>query len=463
MKSKTIRGNGLLRKLTPVQKISISFLGVILVGSILLCLPIANKDGNALAYIDALFTAASATCVTGLTTIVPVDQFNLFGQTILIFLMQIGGIGLMTLVASFVLMLKNRLSLRDKQAMKEVLNETNISNFKWFIGGILKYTFTLELVGMAILCFVFIPEKGVFQGLYTSLFTAVSAFCNAGFDIVGVESLIPYQSNPIVCFVVMGLIVFGGLGFVVWFDLRDKFKQFLTRKVSFRQFHHSLTLHTKLVIIATVALILIPSIIFYITEYNNPETMGNMNFFERAMNALFTSVTLRTAGFATISAGEMYMSSQFLMMICMFIGGSPGGTAGGIKTTTMMVILFCVVRSLRGKKHTNAFRRHISRDIIVRATTIVAINVVVLFTGIFLLLVFEPFPMHAIAFEAVSAMATVGLTVGITMSLSTVGKLIIIALMFVGRVGIMTFVMSLVRKDNTSDKIHYAEGHVIIG
>lgn len=463
MKSKTIRGNGLLRKLTPVQKISISFLGVILIGSVILCLPISNNNGNALSYIDALFTAASATCVTGLTTIVPVDQFSLFGQVILIFLMQIGGIGLMTLVASFVLMLKNRLSLTDKQAMKEVFNENNISNFKWFIGGILKYTFTLELVGAFILCFVFVPKFGVAQGIFTSVFTSISAFCNAGFDILGNNSLIAYQSNIIVSFVVMGLIIFGGLGFVVWFDLRDKFMLFITRKVSFRKFHHSLTLHTKLVIIATLVLIFIPAIIFFITEYNNMETFGHMNVFDKAMNALFTSVTLRTAGFATIPMGETYLSSQFLMLICMFIGGSPGGTAGGIKTTTLMVILLCIFRSLRGKHHTNAFRRHISRDIIVRATTIIAINILVLFTGIFALLVVEPFSLNEIIFEAVSAMATVGLTTGITPALSTLGKIIIVALMFVGRVGIMTFIMSLVRRDRDADKIHYAEGHVIIG
>lgn len=447
----------------PARKIALSFLGVILVGAILLSLPISNRDGQSFRFLDALFTATSATCVTGLTVIAPVEQFNHFGQIVMIFLMQIGGIGLMTLVATGVLMLRSRLSLNDKIAMKEVLNQTNVMNFKLFIFGIIKYTLFFEALGCIFLMFVMIPEFGLGEGIFKSVYLAVSAFCNAGFDTIGAQSLSPYASNFIVNFVIMSLIVCGGLGFVVWFEIHDKFLDFLKRKISFRHFHHSLTLHTKLVIIGTIVLIFGPALIFFILEYNNPATLGDLSLWDKIITSLFTSVTLRTAGFFTMPLDATAMGSKFIMVICMFIGGSPGGTAGGIKTTTLMVIVLCVIRSLRGKKRTNVFRRHISRDIIVRSTTILAVNILALFTGVFLLTVFEDFSFMDILFEASSALATVGLTLGITPSLGVAGKLIIIMLMYVGRIGIITFITSIVRETGESEGIDYAEGHVIVG
>ena len=447
----------------PARRIALSFLGVILGGAILLMLPISNRDGQSLRFLDALFTATSATCVTGLTVITPVDQFNHFGQIVLIFLMQIGGIGLMTLVATGVLMLRSRLSLNDKIAMKEVLNQTNVMNFKYFIYGIIKYTLFFEIIGCIFLMFVMIPDYGIGEGIFKSIFLAVSAFCNAGYDVIGADSLVPYATNFIVNFTIMSLIVCGGLGFVVWFEVHDKFMDFLKRKISFRHFHHSLTLHTKLVIIGTLILILGPALIFFILEYNNPATLGDMSLWDKVLNSLFTSVTLRTAGFFTLPLAPMAMGSKFIMIICMFIGGSPGGTAGGIKTTTLMVIVFCVIRSLRGKKRTNVFNRHISRDIIVRSTTILAVNILALFTGVFLLTIFEDFSFIELLYEATSALATVGLTLGITPNLGVAGKLIIIMLMYVGRIGIITFITSIVRETGESEGMDYAEGHVIVG
>lgn len=451
------------KKAPPARRIAFSFLGVILAGAILLMLPISNRDGQSLHFLDALFTATSATCVTGLTVVTTVEQFNHFGQLVLILLMQIGGVGLMTLVATGVLMLRRRLTLNDKIAMKEVLNQTNIMNFKLFIYGIIKYTLFFEALGCVILMFVFIPDYGVQEGIFKSIFTAVSSFCNAGFDVIGSTSLMPYATNFIVNAVVMALIICGGLGFVVWFEVHDKFVDFFKRKISFRTLHHSLTLHTKFVIIATIVLILGPALIFLILEYNNPATLGDLSLWDKIVTSLFTSVTLRTAGFFTIPMGATEMGSKFIMIICMFIGGSPGGTAGGVKTTTLLVIVFCVIRSLRGKKRTNVFRRHISRDIIVRSTTIVAVNVLALFTGVFLLTVFEDFSFIDILYEATSALATVGLTLGITTDLSAVGKFIIIMLMYVGRIGIITFITSIVRESGDKDTIDYAEGHVIVG
>lgn len=450
-----------IKKQNVSKKIAISFLGVILMGTFLLMLPISNQNGAFLNPVDALFTATSATCVTGLVTIVPATQFTVFGKCVLILLMQIGGIGFMTLVASFIYLLKNRLSMNDKIALKEMLNQSTVPDFKNFLSGILKYTFAVEGIGLLLLLFAFVPEYGIVEGSFISLFTTVSAFCNAGFDILGANSLIPYVGNEIVNFTVMGLIICGGIGFAVWFDVKDKVYKIKKNKLSIHRFFTSLTLHSKLVIIATCALIFIPAILFFVLEYNN--AFAGLSLWDKVQASLFSSVTLRTAGFATINMGECVNATKLLMMIVMFIGGSPGGTAGGVKTTTIVVIGLCVFRSLRGKNKTNVFHRHISRDIIVRATTILAINLMVLFTGIFFLTIVEDKLFIDLSYEAVSALATVGLTLGITTTLSLIGKLIIILLMFVGRIGIMTFIMSFIKENAKDDILEYAEGHVIVG
>lgn len=452
-----------LKSASPARRIAISFLFVILIGTILLSLPLSNRDNLFYSPLDALFTATSATCVTGLVTSVTMEQFNYFGQLVIIIMMQIGGLGLMTMVATFLMVLRSRLSLYDKIAIKEMMNQANIISFKKFLIGIISYTFFLEGIGALLLAIVFVPQYNFFEGVFKAIFISVSAFCNAGFDNLSNASLLPYQSNILVCIVVMVLIITGGLGFVVWFDVREKVASLIRKKISVRQFLSSLTTHTKIVLIATISLIFIPAIMIFFMEYNNEATLGALSFPDKIVNSLFTSVTLRTAGFATIPMDACYTSTHLLMMICMFVGGSPGGTAGGIKTTTIAVILICVFRSMKGKAHTNVFHRHISRDTIVNATTIMAINLVVLFIGIFILSITEKFSFVEICYEATSALATVGLSLGITPYLSVGGKLIIILLMYVGRIGIMTFFMSIVREDTRSNNIHYAEGHIMIG
>lgn len=451
------------RKGTPARKIAISFLWVILIGSILLWLPISNRDGHFLNYMDALFTATSATCVTGLVTHVTVEQFNMFGQVVLMVLMQIGGIGLMTLVATFLLILKNKLSLNDTIALKEMLNQSNLFNFRFFIKGLMTYVFLLEGIGMLLLMLVFIPKYDIFQGIFKAAFISISAFCNAGFDNLGAYSLIEMNQEPLVLITVMILIIMGGIGFIVWFDVHGRIIPFLKKQETFKQFLTSLTLHTKIVIIATLILIFVPAILFFLLEFQNPLTLGSLSFSDKIINALFTSVTLRTAGFASLPMENFQMASKLLMLVGMFIGGSPGGTAGGVKTTTVAVIIICTMRSLRGKRRTNMFNRHISRDIIVRATSIVTITLATLLIGVFALCITEEADFMVICYEACSALATVGLSLGITPYLTLGGKIVIIILMYVGRIGIMTFIMSIVREDNKSDKIHYAEGHIVVG
>lgn len=453
------------KKLTPSQNIAVSFLIVIVFGAFLLMTPIANTDGEWHNILNALFTSTSATCVTGLTVSVTAEQYTFFGQLVIMLLIQIGGLGLMTLVATFLIVMKTKLSVQNKIALKEMLNQTSFSNMKSFIVGICRYTLFFESIGFIILAFVFVPEKGFIDGLWNALFTSVSAFCNAGFDIIGSHSLAPYLTNPIVNWTIMGLIVCGGLGFAVWFECKDKIVKILKREMSFRKAKHSLTLHSKLVILSTLIMMILPAILILLVEWDNPATIGKLNVWEKIQASMFESITFRTAGFATFDNGLMEPATKFLGMLCMFVGGSPGGTAGGVKTTTVAVILACVICRLRNYDRTDVYGRHISRQIIVQATMIILANILVLFTGIFVLSIFEPFDFNQICFEATSALATVGLTTGITSQLSVLGKIVIILLMYIGRIGIMTVLISLTNRRKSSDKkcLVLPEGHVMVG
>ena len=453
------------KHLTPAQKIAASFLLVILLGTVLLMLPISHRDHQMYSLIDALFTATSATCVTGLVVNVTVQEFTIFGQAVILLLIQIGGLGLMTLMAVFILLLKSRLSMHEKMAMKEMLNQDQVFNMHRFLMDILKYTLLFEGCGMVVLALRFIPDFGIMRGLFKALFVSVSAFCNAGFDNLGAVSLIDYVHDPLVIIPVMALIVLGGLGFAVWFDLRDKIKLWLKREISLEKFRKSLSLHTKIVLFMTMELIAVTATFLFLLEFQNKGTIGSFQWWEKGLTSLFESVTLRTAGFASVNYAQLTMASKFLMILVMFVGGSPGGTAGGVKTTTLAVLVLFIIANLRGHIHTVMFRRSISREIIVRAMSIFFINLLTLITGVFLLCILEDKAFIDLLFEATSALATVGLTLGITSSLSLGGKIIIILLMFVGRIGITTFVMSLVSHHNLKqhNAVAYPNGTIIVG
>ncbi len=455
-----------LRKLSPAQKIALSFLFVILVGAFLLMMPFSNKNGQFLNPVDALFMATSATCVTGLGVVTVADQFNLFGQIVMMLLIQVGGLGLMTFMAIFVLLLKNRLSINEKIAMKEMLNQDRVVNMKNFLLDILRYTLFFEAIGAILVSIRMIPRYGIADGIFKSVFLAISAFCNAGFDTLGSISLQEYVHDPLICLTVMSLIVLGGLGFAVWFDIRDKVRQVLQGKLKWRKLRHSLSFHTKIVLSVTAFLILVPGLLIMALEYNNPSTMQDFNIFEKLMSAMFESIALRTAGFTSINYAGLEPATSLLMMIVMFIGGSPGGTAGGIKTTTMAVLVVYLISSLRGKEHTVILRRNIRENVVIHAVGVFFINLVVLITGIFLLNITEQQTFLSLCFESVSALATVGSSLGITSSLTVWGRLIIIFLMYVGRIGISTFVISLIRfrpNRSSANKVSYPNGNIIVG
>ncbi|KAF0226890.1 MAG: potassium transporter [Erysipelotrichaceae bacterium] len=444
MKKRTFLDTFTFGSLKPAQQIVLSFAGVILTGGILLSLPISNQSTAAVVpFLDHLFTATSAVCVTGLTTIIPATQYTLFGQIVIIFLMQIGGLGLMTMIAAFVIYLGNKMTLSDRLSILEATNRAGFHDFKKFVLNIIKYTFIFEFVGFLIMLFQLVPEYGLWDGMFKSLFTAVSAFCNAGIDVFGSTSMIQYVSNPVMSLTVSALIVMGGLGFGVWFDLSQASKSILRKKLDARNIIHHLRVHTKLAVFMTVILIASGMLLIFGIEFTNPDSLAPLDFGSKLMSSLFQSVTLRTAGFATLNIGLLRPATQMIMIVYMFIGGSPGGTAGGIKTTTFAILILMIFAELRSQKNIIVFGRTIERELFRKAFIIFFILLSTLFIGILLLSLTEPFDALAIVFEATSAIATVGLSMGITASLSDFGKIVIIALMYLGRIGPLTLLLSI--------------------
>jgi trk system potassium uptake protein len=452
--------------LKPAQQIVLSFAGVILTGGFLLWLPISNQaSATPVSFLDHLFTSTSAVCVTGLTTIIPATQYTLFGQIVILILMQIGGLGLMTMIAAFVIYLGSKMTLSDRLSILESTNRAGFMDFKKFILNIIKYTFVFEFVGFLILCIQLIPEFGLWDGMFKSLFTSVSAFCNAGLDVFGSSSLIPYVSNWIMSLTVSALIVMGGLGFGVWFDLSQASKSVLKKNQSLHRIIQRLKAHTKIAVIMTVTLILSGMALIFVIEYANPDSLANLPLDTKLLASLFQSVTLRTAGFSTLNIGLLRPATQLIMIIYMFIGGSPGGTAGGIKTTTFAILILMIVSELRSQKNIIVFGKTIERELFRKAFIIFFLLLSTLLTGILLLTLIEPFDWLAIVFEATSAIATVGLSMGITAALSPAGKMIIIALMYLGRIGPLTLLLSIGdhSKHIKANDMTYPSANILIG
>ena len=325
--------------------ILISFLIVILVGSILLSLPISVKNGVNINFIDVLFTATTSTCVTGLVTVPTYSTWSLFGQIIILILIQIGGLGVVAFMSAFMIIINKKLKLKDYQLIQDAFNLNTMSGLKKFIKHVFLGTLFIELIGAILYMIVFIPDYGI-KGIWISIFNSVSAFCNAGMDIIGEVSLCDYAVNPLVNFTTSLLIVLGGLGFIVWWDVIRVIKQFKNKK--FKCFK-SLTLHSKIVISSTLVLIFGGALLIFLFEYNNVNTIGALNIFDKIQVSMFQSITTRTAGFATIPQESLTDQSVIVCLILMFIGGSPVGTAGGIKTITAVSLVAIAIASVRNK------------------------------------------------------------------------------------------------------------------
>lgn len=443
-------------KIKQTQAIVFGFAAIIIVGSILLNLPISSRNGHSIGYINALFTSTSAVCVTGLVVVDTYAHWTVFGQVVILLLIQVGGLGFMTLATLFSLALGRRISFKERLLIAESLNQVSPQGMVKLIKEIITGTLIFEGLGAIILSIRFAGQFGIKNGIFKGIFHAVSAFCNAGFDLMGEQgqfsSLTSYVEDPIVNITVMSLIIIGGLGFAVWEDV------YKTRNFS------ELRLHTKLVLVMTSILLVFGFVFFLVLEYSNTKTLQPLSFRGKILASMFQSVTPRTAGFNTVSLPDLTNASKLIIMVLMFIGGSPGSTAGGIKTTTAGVLLFSVISVLRGSKNTNIFRKRLEMEVILKSLAIFVLSLLLVISTTVVLSIFGGATLPEYLFESISAFGTVGLTLGITPTLSSVDKAAIIITMFMGRVGVLTMGMAItVRMQKTEVKLKYPEAKVLVG
>ena len=446
-----------------VQIIVLGFIFVILVGAVLLWLPISSYSGEFTSPIDALFTATTSVCVTGLTTVTTATHWSLFGKIVILILIQLGGLGVVCVGVGFLMIIRKKITMKERMLIQTSYNLENIDGMVRLIQNVLLGAFTVEFIGACFYAFVFVPDYGWGKGLWYSVFHSVSAFCNAGIDLLGDSSLIMYRDNIIVNIVTMLLIVVGGIGFIVWWDI----KRVVVHSIKIRKYRGQLfkrlSLHSKIAITSTLVCIIGGIIVFFIVEYNNDATIGELSVGKKFMSSAFQSVTTRTAGFATIPQQNFRDVSYIVILFLMLVGGSPMGTAGGFKTSTLALIYFTVRTTVKGKKDVEAFDRKISTDSVRMALAVLSIMSVIVMGAILLLVGIEPMGLKDIVFETFSAMGTVGLTRGITGDFSTAGKFIICVVMFAGRIGPISLVMAFNSRKKTNNVRELAEARILIG
>ena len=437
------------KRVKPEQILVLGFASLIVLGTVLLSLPMASVSGRSMGLVNALFESTSAVCVTGLTVVSTAHDLTLFGQIVILVLLQIGGLGFMTMATMIFLLLGKRITLRERLIMQQALNQFSIQGVVLLSRNILLFTFATELIGAALLSIQFIPEFGLSRGIYYSVFHAVSAFCNAGFDLMG-DSFVRYTDNYVINITVMGLIVVGGIGFTVINDIRRQ-----------RRFSRW-SLHTKIVMLVTLGLILFGFVFYLAVEYNH--TLAPYSTSGKVLGALFQSITPRTAGFNTIPTDALRPASKFMTVLLMFIGASPASTGGGVKTMTAFVILLAGISVMRGREEAEIFKKRISRDIVFRALAIVLVSFTVLFAITVCLTLVEPIPFVDLLFETGSALGTVGLATINTGELADLSKSLLVFVMFMGRVGPLTLTLAFARRKTiTHSGIHFPEGKVMVG
>ena len=425
--------------------ILLSFLIAVLIGALLLSLPISSADGKAKPFLDALFTATTSTCVTGLVVTPTVSSWSIFGQAVILILIQIGGLGVITIMSGLMILLHKKMGIGDRLLLQDAFNLNSLSGLVRFVKKVVSGTFIIEGIGALLYMIVFIPQFGA-KGVWISVFTSISAFCNAGIDIIAENSLCDYALNPIINIVTSSLIILGGIGYIVWWDVLRVLRLRRTKKV---RFFSALTLHSKIAITATLILILAGAGLIFAFEYNNPQTIKDYTLLQKIEVSLFQSVTTRTAGFATVPQENLTNASAFVCLLLMFIGGSPVGTAGGIKTVTFAVLVASAFASVRNKENTEVFGRQLTKQAVSKAVAVTCMSFIIMFTStVFLSAVTEANALDII-YETVSATATVGLTRNFTASLGSIGKFIIIVTMYLGRVGPISLAVAFKRsKDN---------------
>lgn len=443
--------------LSPARRIFLSFAGVIFIGSLLLSLPFVQASGSQATYFDHLFTTVSMVCVTGLFTQPVATTYNVWGQLICMLLIQIGGLGLMTFIGVFYIQGKQKLSLRSRETIQESFSYGETRSLRAFIRSIFLTTFLVEGLGAFLLSFRFIPEFGWGRGIFTSIFLAISAFCNAGFDNFGSSSLVAFQTDPLINLVIAGLIITGGLGFMVWFDLVTQFDKKKKRRLRF---------HTKLVLFLTAGILLFGTVSTLFTEWHNLGTIGNLSVPEKVLVSFFQTVSMRTAGFASIDYTQARPVTLFIYTLQMFLGGAPGGTAGGLKITTFFVLLVFARSELLGLPHTNVAQRTIEARTVQKSFSVFIIFLMTFLLGLMLLgITAEGTPRFIyLMFETISALATVGVTANLTPELGKLALSIVMVLMFIGRIGPLTLLVSLADyQPDKKDLIQYMKADISIG
>ena len=455
--------------LKPTQILVLGFMLLTILGALLLNLPSASQADSmgvrhSIGFVDALFTATSAVCVTGLVVVNTMEHWSLFGKVVIIILIQIGGLGFMTLATTFFLLMGKKIGLKERLVIQEALNQSAISGMVRLVRHILLGTLIIEGSGAFFLTIAFLKDHSLIDAIGLGIFHSISAFCNAGFDIISQSSLSPFVHNWGVNLTIIALIILGGLGFTVWIDLIKTSKEKIEKKFDLRHWFLKLSLHTKLVLVLTGVLLLSGFILFFLLEMNNPDTMGDFTFMQKVLASLFQSVTPRTAGFNTIPLDRMTDGSKFLTIIFMFIGGSPARTAGGVKTVTIGVLIFAVISVIRSKEDTEIFDKRIPEAIVKRSLAVIMISLSVVVIVTIILSITENFTFLDTFFEAVSGFATVGLTLGITGRLSMIGKLLMCVTMFIGRLGPMTMAVAFaIRSSRKKIKIRKPEEKVMVG
>ena len=436
------------KRLSGMQLIAGGFFLIIFIGTLLLLLPFASRPGEHTSFLAALFTSASATCVTGLVVVDTFTHWTLFGQTVILCLIQIGGLGFITIGITVSILLRRKIGLKERGLIQESFNIIELRGMVRLTKRVILGTLFFELTGAVILSLCFIPKMGIFQGVYYGIFHSVSGFCNAGFDLMGryasFSSLTGYSSHPIVLLTIMALITIGGIGFFVWNDLYE-------HKFHFRKY----ALHTKIVISFSFLLIFGGAMLFYLLERNN--LFAGMNITDTVLNALFCSVTPRTAGFNTVDVGSMTDGGKLLTVVLMFIGGAPGSTAGGVKVTTIVVLFIYIKASLTRTVGYNVFGRRLEDEALHKAAAVFCTNLTLAVAAVIIVCGLQNFNGTNSLLEVFSAIGTVGMTAGLTTQLNAASRIVIILLMYLGRVGSLSFAMSFTDKKKIAHVMQPAE------
>ncbi len=445
--------NKSIEKKSTTRLIASGFALIILVGALLLTMPVSNRSGQG-NFLNSLFTATSATCVTGLVVADTYQNWTTFGQVIILCLIQVGGLGFLTLGAFISVLLKKRIGLQQREQLHESVNTLEIAGVVRLVKKIVVGTVIIELTGAILLAFRFIPRFGVARGIYFSVFHAVSAFCNGGFDLMGVNeeysSLVAFEGDVVVNLVIVTLILVGGIGFIVWDDvMRNKWH------------FHKYLLHSKIVIATTLILTVVGTILFLFTE--NQASFAGMSPLEKLLGALFSSVTPRTAGFNTVDTAALSNAGKIITIVMMFIGGSPGSTAGGVKTTSIVVLLFYAGAMVLNREDINLFGRRLTEDVVKKANAVVIINFSLAIIAAVIIMTLQPLlNFEDVIFEVLSAIGTVGMTTGVTRSMCAASRIVLIVLMYCGRLGSLSFALIFAQK-KTSASVRQPQEKIIVG